>query len=201
MADPGRPIIAAAVKPRRLRRPDAPSSRRHRRLPPARQAAASSPIRSSPLGPLDGEMVANLHAAGVPFLMGVARTMGALKQLPRRQEFAARAAAKVLGRTIESRRRAMQRPRFSRPAPGAGGQRGCRSWRRPWRPPEAAAVAAHARGSPSRSRSRRKRPGLLHKSDLGCVRLGLRDRKPRSRPATGGVANAKARRASATPTC
>ena len=44
----------------------------------------------SPLGLVDGELVANLQAAGVPFLMGIASSMGALKHLPRRQEFGER---------------------------------------------------------------------------------------------------------------
>lgn len=37
----------------------------------------------SPLGPLDAELVASLHAAHVPFLMGSASAMGALKNLVR----------------------------------------------------------------------------------------------------------------------
>ena len=85
VSDPGRPIIATAVNA-------APAPHdRMRKIADAIAGTARSSGRTivayqvSPLGPVDGELVASLHAAGVPFLMGLASAMGALKHLPQRR--------------------------------------------------------------------------------------------------------------------
>ena len=47
----------------------------------------------SPLGgPLDSEIVKTLHGAQVPLLLGISNAMGALKHLPLRRDYWARAA-------------------------------------------------------------------------------------------------------------
>src|SRR3984957_11879744 len=87
--DPGRPIIAAALNA--VPAPHDPL----RRIAGAVADAARAPRNTivayqvSPLGPLDGELVASLHAAQVPFLMGSASAMGALRHLPRYRAMAA----------------------------------------------------------------------------------------------------------------
>jgi acyl-CoA synthetase (NDP forming) len=90
-ADPGRPIIATAVNA-----VPAPHDRMRKIATAIADVARSSgrtivTYQVSPLGPVDGELVASLHAAGVPFLMGITSGIGALKHLPRRHALAARA--------------------------------------------------------------------------------------------------------------
>ena len=82
-SDPAKPIIAAAVNA-----VPAPHDRM-RRIAGAIAGAARASGRNivvtyqvSPLGPLDGELVASLQDARVPFLMGTASAMAALKHLP-----------------------------------------------------------------------------------------------------------------------
>jgi hypothetical protein len=119
---------------------------------------------------LDGELVAKLNAAGVPFLMGVASTMSALKQLPRRQEFAARAPAKTSGQTIEDGVAACGNRDFLglRRALVASGVAVVETI---LVSSETAAVAALRRfAQPIALKA--EAPGLLHKSDIGCARLG-----------------------------
>jgi acetyltransferase len=170
VADPGKPIIAAAVNA-------APAPHdRMRRIADAIADAARSSGRSivayqvSPLGPLDGELVAKLNAAGVPFLMGVASTMSALKHLPRRQEFAVRAPARAPGETIQDGVAACA----SRDFLGlrrALVESGVAVVETVLASSEAAAVAALRRfAQPVALKA--DAPGLLHKSDIGCVRLG-----------------------------
>jgi acetate---CoA ligase (ADP-forming) len=170
VADPGKPIIAAAVNA-----VPAPHDRMRRIADAIADAARSSDrtivaYQVSPLGPLDGELVANLNAAGVPFLMGVASTMNALAHLPHGQELAARAPLKASGEAIDH---------------GVGAYRGSDflSLRRALvdsgvavvetvlASSQAAAVAAlRAFARPVALKA--EAPGLLHKSELGCVRLG-----------------------------
>jgi len=118
----------------------------------------------SPLGPLDGELVASLHAAGVPFLMGIASSIGALKHLPRRQTSAVRSVApadaastRPTGRDFLSMRQALARggvPVVDATLASS----------------EDEALAAFRRfGRPVALKA--EADGLLHKSDLGCVRL------------------------------
>jgi acetate---CoA ligase (ADP-forming) len=82
-SDTSRPIIATAVNA-----VPAPHDRMRRiasAIADTARKSASTIVayQVSPLGPLDGELVANLHAAQVPLLMGGASAMGALKHLPR----------------------------------------------------------------------------------------------------------------------
>ena len=85
---PGRPIIAATVNV-------APVDRLRRIAGAIADAARTSgrtivAYQSSPLGPLDDEIVRTLHAANVPLLLGIQNAMGALKQLKQRRDFALR---------------------------------------------------------------------------------------------------------------
>ena len=94
-AQPGRPIIAATVNV-------APVDRMRRIAGAIADAARTSgrtivAYQSSPLGPLDEEIVRTLHAANVPLLLGIQNAMGALKQLKQRRDFALRAASAPVG--------------------------------------------------------------------------------------------------------
>jgi acyl-CoA synthetase (NDP forming) len=82
-SDTSRPIIATAVNA-----VPAPHDRMRRIAGAIADTARNCgstivAYQVSPLGPLDGELVADLHGAQVPFLMGGASAMGALKHLPR----------------------------------------------------------------------------------------------------------------------
>jgi len=170
VADPGRPMIAAAVNAA-----PAPHDRMRRIADAIAETARSSDrtivaYQVSPLGPLDGELVANLNAAGVPFLIGVASTMNALAHLSCRQELAARAPVKASGEAIDhgvgsycgsdflSLRRALV-------------DSGVAVVETMLASSEAAAVAA-LRAFARAVALKAEAPGLLHKSELGCVRLG-----------------------------
>jgi acyl-CoA synthetase (NDP forming) len=168
-ADPGGPIIATAVNA-------APAPHdRMRKIADAIAGTARSSGRTivayqvSPLGPVDGELVARLHAAGVPFLMGIASSMGALRHLPRRQAFAARArtaahddaagpATCSTGHDFVSMRHALVESGVAvvDAVLASSADAAIAAFRRVGRP---VALKAEAEG-------------LLHKSDLGCVRLG-----------------------------
>src|SRR5262249_14262532 len=90
LAGPDRPVIAASVSARL----DAgkPSAIMRRFAGICADAARASgrtvaAYQYSPLGgPLDGEIVATLHAAEVPLLLGTANAMGALKNLVLRRD-------------------------------------------------------------------------------------------------------------------
>jgi acyl-CoA synthetase (NDP forming) len=81
LSDPGKPTVVVAVNA-----VPAPHDRM-RRIASAIADSARASGRSivayqvSPLGPLDGELVASLHAANIPFLLGVGSTMNALRHL------------------------------------------------------------------------------------------------------------------------
>jgi acetyltransferase len=170
VADPGKPIIAATVNA-------APAPHdRMRRIADAIADAARLSDRTivayqvSPLGPLDGELVANLNAAGVPFLMGVASTMNALAHLPRRQELAARAPANASGEAIGHGFAAYRGSDFLS-LRRALLESGIAVVETVLAQSETAAVAAlHQFARPVALKA--EAPGLLHKSELGCVRLG-----------------------------
>lgn len=165
MQDPGKPLIAVA-----LNATPAPHDRMRRIAHAVADAARTSgrPIvayQVSPLGPLDGEIASVLQAARVPLLMGAASALGALRHLPRRQELLARPPTSVATQPA------------AKPA----------AW--DFMPTRQAlidvgvtivdaalvssadeAVAALRRfGGPVALKA--EAPGLLHKSDLGCVRL------------------------------
>jgi acetate---CoA ligase (ADP-forming) len=93
LADPGRPVLAASVAAKPV------GSETMRRFAGTFAAAARASGRTvvayqySPLGgPLDPEIIATLHSAQVPFLLGISNAMAALKHLPVRRDYWARAA-------------------------------------------------------------------------------------------------------------
>ncbi len=164
-SDPGRPIIAVAVNA-----VPAPHDRMRKIAAAIADTARTSgstivTYQVSPLGPVDGEFVASLHAAGVPLLMGITSSIGALKHLPCRQAFSARpivsveaaASARPNGWDFLSMRQALTDSGVSVVNAALASS-------------EDAAVAAFRRfGQPVALKA--EADGLLHKSDLGCVRL------------------------------
>ncbi len=122
-------------------------------------------------GPLDAEIVRTLHAAHVPILLGVSNAMRALRYLPMRRNYWARAA------TVQTAEHA---------APPTGADLGCVDFlamRKALmtcgipivdtslaRSEEEAVVLQRHFGVPVAVKA--EMPGLLHKSDIGCVRLG-----------------------------
>jgi acetate---CoA ligase (ADP-forming) len=181
LTDPARPIIAASVaaKPvgnetmRRFARTFADAARASGRTVVAYQY--------SPLGgPLDSEIIKTLHDAQVPLLLGIANAMGALKRLPLRRAYWARVAkadaSAQVGGDVGSR---LADDRLhgdfltARQALVAGGV------------PVVDAGLAHSedeavallRRFGTAVAVKADAPGLLHKSDLGCVRLGCADER------------------------
>ena len=173
LSDPGRPILAASLSAR-------PGNETMRRFAQTFAEAARSSGRTlvayqyTPLGgPLDAEIVKTLHSAHVPLLLGLSNAMGALKYLPVRRDYWARAT----------------------PAPAthkaAGGTSGIIDDVNPWdflrarealvacgipvvdtgraRSEDEAVVLLRRFGTPVAVKA--EAPGLLHKSDVGCVRV------------------------------
>jgi acetyltransferase len=169
LSQPGRPIIGATV--------NVAAVDRLRRIAGAIADAARASGRtivayqSSPLGPLDDEIVRTLHGAKVPLLLGIQNAMGALTQLKRRRDFAAQAASRagdVQPASLCGNAEPMPQDFLSaREALVAAGI------------PVAEAVLASSAADAVAAMRRFGRPvalkaeadGLLHKSDLGCVRL------------------------------
>jgi acyl-CoA synthetase (NDP forming) len=179
LTEPARPIIAASVaaKPvgnetmRRFARTFADAARTSGRTVVAYQY--------SPLGgPLDSEIIKTLHGAQVPLLLGISNAMGALKHLPLRRAYWARAAKADAPEQVGSGSDAClggDLPRWdfltARQVLVAGGV-----------PVVDAALAysedeavAVLRRFGTAVAVKAEAPGLLHKSDLGCVRLGCTD--------------------------
>jgi acetyltransferase len=172
LAEPGRPVIAASVNAR-------PAGNPHmRRFATIIADVARASDRTmvafqySPLGgPLDSEVVRTLHAANVPFLLGTSNTMRAIRALGQRAEYWSRAARDGGGHA----------PRALTPH---GDQ--------PWdflsarerlvasgvpvvaaefaRSEDEAVTIARRLAAPVAVKA--EAPGLLHKSDIGCVALG-----------------------------
>ena len=179
VTDPARPIIAASVaaKPvgnetmRRFARTFADAARTSGRTVVAYQY--------SPLGgPLDAEIIRTLHGAQVPLLLGISNAMGALKHLPLRRAYWARAAKAGAPEQIgngpdASLDRDLPRWDFltARQLLVSSGV------------PVVDAALAHSedeavavlRRFGTAVAVKAEAPGLLHKSDLGCVRLDCRD--------------------------
>jgi len=166
VSDPGRPIIAAAVNA-----VPAPHDRMRKIAAAIADTARSSgrtivAYQVSPLGPVDGELVASLQTAGVPFLMGIASSIGALKHLPRRQAFAARTVASV--DTAACARPAgwdflnMRQALVESGIPIVDAMLALTE--------DAAVAAFRGLGEPVALKA--EADGMLHKSDIGCVRLG-----------------------------
>jgi acetyltransferase len=167
LSEPGRPIIAASVIA-------APVERMRRIAGAIAETARSSgrtivAYQPSPLGAVDDEIVNTLHAAGVPLLLGISHAMAALKHLTSRRDRTTRALhapeqdrAPVLNSSLLSSdfltaRQALTASGISvvDAALATSAPDAVALWRRFARP---VALKAEA-------------PGLLHKSDLGCVRL------------------------------
>src|SRR5262245_59925306 len=130
----------------------------------------------SPLGgPLDPEIVRTLHCAQVPLLLGISNAMGALRHLPIRREYWTRVAPEdVPDRAANGS------------GPGTGGDParldflGIRDALIASGVPVLETSHAHSEDDAVALQRRLGRavavkaesPGLLHKSDLGCVGLG-----------------------------
>jgi acetate---CoA ligase (ADP-forming) len=163
-SDESRPIIATAVNAI-----PAPHDRMRRIASAIADAARNTgaPIvayQVSPLGPLDAEFVEILHRANVPLLMGAASAMNAIKHLPLYRAMAVRpydaaepAKAAQLGSSFMDLHRALR---------------------------DSGVVVVDALLARSESEAletfrrfnapvalKAEAPGLLHKSDVGCVRL------------------------------
>jgi acetyltransferase len=174
LRDPGRPVVAASVSARPV------GSEAMRRLASTIAAAAGGSGRTfvafqySPLGgPLDPEVLKTLHSADIPFLLGTPNAMRVLKHLPRRREFWARAGLAEQTKRAKSPAQApidaahwnfltarQALAAFGVPVVDAGLAR---------TEPEAVALQ-HRFGVPVAIKA--EVSGLLHKSDIGCVRLG-----------------------------
>jgi acyl-CoA synthetase (NDP forming) len=170
LSEPGRPIIATSVIA-------APVDRMRRIASAIADTARTSgrtivAYQPSSLGPVDDEIVRTLHAAGVPLLMGIANAMAALKHLPLRREYAARAIgdpgsngsieagtprANATPWDFLNARQVLVDSGISvvEAALASSAEEAVALWQRLAQP---VALKTEA-------------PGLLHKSDLGCVRL------------------------------
>lgn len=172
LKDPGRPILAASLSAK----PVGNGQMRNfaKTFADAARASARTIVayQYSPLGgPFDPEIIKTLHSAQVPLLLGTANAMGALKNLPLRLAYWTRAAAAATaghpsgapGAALLDREDFMS----ARAALVAAGV------------PVAEAGIAHSedeaaalhRGFGAAVAVKAEAPGLLHKSDLGCVRL------------------------------
>jgi acetyltransferase len=163
-SDESRPIIATAVNAI-----PAPHDRMRRIASAIADAARNTvaPIvayQVSPLGPLDAEFVEILHRANVPLLMGAAGAMNAIKHLPRY-------------RTMAVQSRAAAEPATAA-LPGSSFMDLHRTLRDNGvvvvdailaRSESEALDAFHRFKAPVALKA--EAPGLLHKSDIGCVRL------------------------------
>jgi acyl-CoA synthetase (NDP forming) len=169
LAEPGRPVIAASVNAR-------PAGNPHMRgfaagIAEAARASGRTFVayQYSPLGgPLDTEVVRTLHGANVPFLLGTSNTMRAIRVLAQRRDAWARAAS-------------------GDPAFGSVTPVGHQSWdflsareslvasgvpvvaAELARSEDEAVAIARRLGQPVAVKA--EAPGLLHKSDIGCVAL------------------------------
>jgi acyl-CoA synthetase (NDP forming) len=182
---PGRPVIAASVSARLdAGKPSAIMRRFAGICANAARASGRTVVayQYSPLGgPLDSDLVATLHAADVPLLLGTANAMGALKNLGLRRDCWQRAGDADFGDHLgdldsgeplpagpDAKDWDFPRARAALQASGIpvvegaladGEDEAVALWRGFGRP---VAVKAQARG-------------LVHKNDLGCVRLGCTD--------------------------
>ena len=165
-----RPVIAASVSVR------AGGNESMRRLASHIAEAARSSGRTfvafqyTPLGgPLDSEMIGTLHAAKVPILLGTTNAMRALRYLPIRRAYWARDAVPA------------ERPARANPEMDFA-DAGFMAVRKAMLAYDVPIVDAALAGSEDEAVTLQRRfdapvalkaevPGLLHKSDVGCVRL------------------------------
>ncbi|MBX9775571.1 MAG: acetate--CoA ligase family protein [Xanthobacteraceae bacterium] len=164
-----RPAIAASVSARpvgrenmqRLARVIADAARKTERTIVA--------YSYSPLGgPLDPEIVNALHSAGIPYLLGITNAMSVLKNLRIRREL-----RRQLAQDDARRMPASRVPAGDWSAMGAYEAlvaHGVSMAKLRLAKSEADAVAAY-REFGGAVAVKAEAPGLLHKSDLGCVRL------------------------------
>jgi acetate---CoA ligase (ADP-forming) len=168
-SDPGKPIIATAVNAI-----PAPHDRMRNiasAIADSARASKSTVItyQVSPLGPLDAEFVEILHHANVPLLMGAANTMQALKHLPRY-----RAAAKVNRSPAETASAAPLPDWNFMAVRQALLDSGVAVTDAALVRSESEALAAYRLfNTPVAVKA--EVPGLLHKSDIGGVRLDCRN--------------------------
>jgi acetyltransferase len=177
LADPGRPILAASVaaKPagnetmRRFAGTFADAARASGRTVVAYQY--------SPLGgPLDLEIIRMLHSAQVPLLLGISNAMGALKYLAVRRDFWACAATEDTAQQPSNGSAVAS----GNSDPGDWSFLAARQALVASGVPVVEAGLAHSeedavallRRFGTSVAVKAEAPGLLHKSDLGCVRLG-----------------------------
>lgn len=169
-AERRRPVIAASVSVR------AGGNENMRRLASHIADAARISGRTfvafqySPLGgPLDSELIATLHGANVPILLGTTNAMRALRYLPIRRAYWARGAAPA-----QSPVRAKARLDFAN-----AGFMAIREALLSYGVPVVDAALANSEDEAVALQRRfdapvvlkAEVPGLLHKSDVGCVRL------------------------------
>src|SRR5262249_6929768 len=125
----------------------------------------------SPLGgPLDSEVIRTLHAAQVPFLLGTSNTMRAIRALAQRRDCWRRAATDVP---------APPRRAVVRDAARAWDDMSARAARAAGVVPVAGSMLARSEDEAAAFAGfivqpvavKAEAPGLLHKSDIGCVKL------------------------------
>jgi acetyltransferase len=171
LAEPGRPVIAASVNAR-------PAGNPHmRRFASTIADVARASGRTfvayqySPLGgPLDSEVIRTLHAANVPFLLGTSNTMRAIRALGQRAEYWHRAAADGPAPPCSA---------AGPDAPQSWDYFGARERLTASGVPVAAALFAQSEDEAAGFgwqivqpvAVKAEAPGLLHKSDIGCVKL------------------------------
>jgi acetyltransferase len=179
LRDPGRPVVAASVNARPI------GTESTRRLANAIADAASASKRTfvayqySPLGgPLDAEILKVLHSAHIPFLLGTSNAMRVLKYLPRRREYWARAARADANRNADRGKAPSSVTAAGDPAHWnfltarqALADCGVAVADAGLANSEAEAVALQQRFGTAVA-IKAEVPGLLHKSDIGCVKLG-----------------------------
>ena len=167
--EPNRPVIAASVSARPVGR----ESMRHlaRTIADAARKTELTIVAYSysPLGgPLDPEIVNALHAAGIPYLLGIANAMSVLKNLGLRRD--------IWRQLTQRDTHPMHVPGVSADnwslmgVYGALVDRGVSMAKVRVTNSEADTIAAY-REFGGAVAIKAEAPGLLHKSDLGCVRL------------------------------
>lgn len=166
-----RPVIAASVNVR------AGGGKNIRRLASVIADAARASGRTfaayqySPLGgPLDTDMIEQLHSAHVPVLLGTTDAMRTLRYLPIRRSYWSRAAAMAAATPI---------PSPASPMPLCHDFLSLRKSLQGTGIAVVETIAAHSEDEAVAAQARlavpvavkAEAPGLLHKSDIGCVRL------------------------------
>jgi acetyltransferase len=172
LAEPGRPAIAASVSAR----PVGNKHMRHFAETMAGVARATGrtivAYQYSPLGgPLDADLIRMLHGAQVPFLLGTSNAMRALRFLAQRSGYWSRAGRD--GSVAHSVAAAGERGPWdflnARRRLVAGGVPVVEATLA--RSEDEAVAIARKLAAPVAVKA--EAPGLLHKSDVGCVRLGI----------------------------